>query len=55
MIEQGYDMDPSLLYQDNMSAVLLETNGYGASLGGPLCDTSKMYHESETAQKAQTT
>ena len=55
MIEQGYDMDPSLLYQDNMSAVLLETNGYGASLGGPLCDTYKMYHESETAQKAQTT
>jgi hypothetical protein len=38
--------------------------GYGASLGGPLCNTSKMYvpqqvrltsHESETAQKAQTT
>jgi hypothetical protein len=26
MIEQGYDMDPSLLYQDNMSAILLETN-----------------------------
>ncbi len=36
--------------------------GYGASLGGPLCNTSKMYvrqvqltsHESVTAQKAQT-
>ena len=36
---------------------------YGASLGGPLCNTSKMYvqwvrltsHEPETAQKAQTT
>ena len=35
---------------------------YGASLGGSLCDTSKIYvrrvrltsHESETAQKAQT-
>jgi hypothetical protein len=27
MIEQGYDMDASLLYQDNMSAILLETNG----------------------------
>jgi hypothetical protein len=27
MIEQGYDMDPSLLYQDNMSPILLETNG----------------------------
>jgi hypothetical protein len=26
MIEQGYDMDPSLLYQDNMSAILLKTN-----------------------------
>ncbi len=27
MQEQGYDMDPSLLYQDNMSAILLKTNG----------------------------
>ena len=27
MQEQGYNMDPSLLYQDNMSAILLETNG----------------------------
>jgi len=27
MIEQGYDMEPSLLYQDNMSAILVETNG----------------------------
>ena len=27
MIEQGYDMDPSLHYKDNMSAILLETNG----------------------------
>jgi hypothetical protein len=27
MVEQGYDMEPSLLYQDNMSAILLETNG----------------------------
>jgi hypothetical protein len=26
MQEQGYDMDPLLLYQDNMSAILLETN-----------------------------
>ena len=24
--EQGYDMEPSLLNQDNMSAILLETN-----------------------------
>jgi len=31
MIEQGYDMDPSLLYQDNMSAILLETNGSASS------------------------
>ncbi len=31
MIEQGYDMDPSLLYQDNMSAILLETNGRAGS------------------------
>jgi hypothetical protein len=27
MEEQGYDMEPSLLYQENMSAILLETNG----------------------------
>jgi hypothetical protein len=27
MQEQGYDMDLSLLYQDNMSAILLEING----------------------------
>ena len=25
--EQGYEMEPSLLYQDNISAILLETNG----------------------------
>ena len=27
MKEQGYDMEPSLIYQDNMSAILLENNG----------------------------
>jgi hypothetical protein len=27
MQEQGYDMDPSLLYQDSMSAILLKING----------------------------
>ncbi len=32
MIEQGYDMDASLLYQDNMRAILLETNGRASSL-----------------------
>ena len=26
MQEQGYDMEPSLVYQDNMSAILFETN-----------------------------
>jgi hypothetical protein len=31
MQEQGYDMDPSLLYQDNMSAILLKTNGRASS------------------------
>jgi hypothetical protein len=31
MQEQGYDMDASLLYQDNMSAILLETNGKTSS------------------------
>jgi hypothetical protein len=29
--EQGYDMDPSLLYQDNMSNILLETNRRASS------------------------
>ncbi len=29
--EQGYDMEPSLLYQDNMSAILLETNEKASS------------------------
>ena len=31
MQEQGYDMDPLLLYQDNMSAILLKTNGRTSS------------------------
>jgi len=31
MQEQGYDMDPSLLYQDNMSAILLKTNRRASS------------------------
>jgi hypothetical protein len=31
MQEQGYDLDASLLYQDNMSAMLLETNGNASS------------------------
>ncbi len=31
MIEQGYDMDALLLYQDNMSAILLKTNGEASS------------------------
>jgi hypothetical protein len=29
--EQGYDMEPSVLYQDNISAILLETNGKASS------------------------
>jgi hypothetical protein len=29
--EQGYDLEPSLLYQDNMSAILLKTNGKASS------------------------
>ncbi len=32
MIEEGYDMDALLLYQDNMSTILLETNGRASSL-----------------------
>ncbi len=28
----GYDMGPSVLYQDNMSAILLETNGKVSSM-----------------------
>jgi hypothetical protein len=31
MIEQGYDMDRSLLYQDNMGAILLKINGRASS------------------------
>jgi hypothetical protein len=31
MIEQGHDMDPSLLYQDNMSTILLKTNWRASS------------------------
>jgi len=31
MVEQRYDMEPSLLYQDNMSAILLKTNGRTSS------------------------
>ena len=31
MQKQGYDMSASLLYQDNMSAMLLETNGKASS------------------------
>ena len=29
--EQGYDMEPPLLYQDNTSAILLETNWKASS------------------------
>jgi hypothetical protein len=29
--EQGFDMEASLIYQDNMSAMLLETNGKASS------------------------
>jgi hypothetical protein len=31
MQEQGYGMEPSIIYQDNMSAVLLETNGHASA------------------------
>jgi hypothetical protein len=31
MQEQGYEMDALLLYQDNMSAILLRTNGQASS------------------------
>jgi len=31
MVHQGYDMEALLLYQDNMSAMLLETNGKASS------------------------
>ncbi len=34
MKEQGYDMDPSRLYQNNMSAILLEKNGKASSSKG---------------------
>jgi hypothetical protein len=46
-----------------MRLAMVAANRYGASLGGSLCDTSKMYvrqvrlasHKSETTQKAQIT
>ncbi len=31
MEEQGHDMVPTVLYQDNVSAILLETNGKASS------------------------
>jgi hypothetical protein len=31
MQERGFDMEASLLYQDNMSAMLLKTNGRASS------------------------
>ncbi len=31
MQEQGFDMEALLLYQDNMSAILLKTNGRASS------------------------
>jgi hypothetical protein len=31
MMEQGFKMEASLIYQDNMSAMLLETNGKASS------------------------
>ena len=31
MQEQGFDMEESLLYQDNMSAILFKTNGRASS------------------------
>ncbi len=31
MMEQGFEMEASLIYQDNMSVMLLETNGKASS------------------------
>ena len=31
MEAQGYDMEPTILYQDNISAILLEVNGKASS------------------------
>jgi hypothetical protein len=44
MQEQGYDMEPSLIYQDNMSAILLETNGKLSSLKHTKHIKIKYYH-----------
>ncbi len=47
MQEQGYDMEPSLIYQDNMSAILLETNGKFSSLKHTRHIKIKYYHMKE--------
>ena len=47
MQEQGYDMEPSLIYQDNMSAILLENNGKFSSSKRTRHIKIKYYHMKE--------
>jgi hypothetical protein len=44
MQEQGYDMEPSLTYQDNMSAILLKINGKFSSSKRTKHIKIKYYH-----------
>ena len=45
--EQGYDMEPSLIYQDNMSAILIKTNGKFSSSKRTKHIKIKYYHMKE--------
>jgi hypothetical protein len=47
MQEQGYVMEPSLVYQDNMSAILLENNGKLSSSKRTRHIKIKYYHMKE--------
>ena len=47
MQEQGYVMEPSLIYQDNMSAILLENNGKLSSSKRTRHIKIKYYHMKE--------
>ena len=53
MQEQGYDMEPPLIYQDNMSAILLETNGKFSSSNRTRHIKIKFFHMKEKNDKGE--
>jgi hypothetical protein len=53
MQEQGYNMEPSLIYQDNMSAILLETNGKFSSSKRIRHIKIKFFHMKENNDKRE--